>query len=426
MSVAVHPATVRPATVHLLAADGARVAEHVPLAQLVLPFVRETLGPLIHSHVDQSDIRAVPLPVAQESATDADVLPLSGLRYQTEAFAYVYLRVTAAGRMLYRHPHVLSETVDRGLAAWCQEHTGGPQPVAFALGHKGPLATMPAIETMATMGARRPAPAVRGSTVLRPAAGRSARFRIRQVEEPAPAWARRGTFDSAGDFIGNANANAKGGQDQIEAPTGTVRVLVSHDVAALLASTRAFSHELEEGGFLLGRVYRDADRVDIGDDTNRGEAGGAKGGYIAVITDAVVAEHTGASLLHFAFTGDSFAAIKERLHGQADKRLMGWYHTHLFPATPSFGLSSIDVQSHFTTFRMPWQLAGLINIDSTDGDTGSESRVLRFYVRDGDTMVRCPHEIVPAGSQAVIVADADPNTDAGTAPAQHESAQEDA
>ncbi len=55
------------------------------------------------------------------------------------------------------------------------------------------------------------------------------------------------------------------------------------------------------------------------------------------------------------------------------------------------GLSSIDVRLHFTTFRIPWQLAGLVNLEA-------ERRVLRFYVRDHDNMALCHHQEIDAMS----------------------------
>jgi proteasome lid subunit RPN8/RPN11 len=148
--------------------------------------------------------------------------------------------------------------------------------------------------------------------------------------------------------------------------------LVSLALAQDLAAVRPLSHRVEEGGFLIGRVFLDAD---------------CDGGYIVEITEALTAQFTGASLLHFTFTGDSFAEIKQSLRTRDQgERIVGWYHTHLFPATDAMGLSSIDLTLHFNTFRVPWQLAGLVNLDFE-----KSSRVLRFYIRDGNQMIQCPH-----------------------------------
>ena len=51
------------------------------------------------------------------------------------------------------------------------------------------------------------------------------------------------------------------------------------------------------------------------------------------------------------------------------------------------GLSSIDLQLHFSTFTIPWQLAGLINLGGAD-------RTLRFYVRQGEEMAECPYWVI--------------------------------
>jgi hypothetical protein len=67
--------------------------------------------------------------------------------------------------------------------------------------------------------------------------------------------------------------------------------------------------------------------------------------------------------------------------------MLGWYHTHLFAATDDIGLSTIDFRLHFTTFRLPWQIAGLVNLDG-------QQRVLRFYVRQHDTMALCPQQAI--------------------------------
>ena len=101
------------------------------------------------------------------------------------------------------------------------------------------------------------------------------------------------------------------------------------------------------------------------------------------------AQHTGASLLHFTFTGDSFTAIHQEItRNRPREQLLGWFHSHLFAANGDDGLSSIDYRLHFTTFRQSWQLAGLVNLGH-DGD-----RVLRFYARVGDDMLLCPLQII--------------------------------
>jgi hypothetical protein len=150
-------------------------------------------------------------------------------------------------------------------------------------------------------------------------------------------------------------------------------VYVAQSVRAELCGGLDFARAVEEGGFLFGRVYRDEEAPER---------------YLVEVTHAAPAEDAGASVLHFTFTGESFASMRRALEAAGEVRLVGWYHTHLFGASSSLGLSTVDVELHFTTFRIPWQVAGLVNLD------GMARAVLRFYVRKGHTMVRCPEEVL--------------------------------
>jgi hypothetical protein len=198
-------------------------------------------------------------------------------------------------------------------------------------------------------------------------------MRVVTAEEPLPPLRRRGSFaaDPSRDPPG-------------EPSVPFVRVYVAGSVRRELASTRAFSLDAEEGGFLFGRVYRD--EVD-GSDGSDGSPG-----YLVEVTHAVPAEHTGASSVEVTFTGESFAAMRRRLDELGGAvRLAGWYHTHLFPASSAPGLSTVDLELHFTTFRIPWQIAGLVNLDPA---RDPEGRVIRFYARRERAMVRCPEEVL--------------------------------
>ena len=187
-------------------------------------------------------------------------------------------------------------------------------------------------------------------------------FGFKRIPEPIPPSA------SLEDF----NLIARGGDRN-----AFVKVLLHESVFEEFDHTRVFSNEVEQGGFLVGQVYQDRE---------------VNGTYLLEITAAINAEHTGASLLHFTYTGDSFSAFKQTLREQYPRqRLLGWYHTHLFPATKAMGLSSIDLQLHFTTFRLPWQLAALVNLDSP------KRRTLRFYVRQSNIMILCPQWIINSG-----------------------------
>jgi proteasome lid subunit RPN8/RPN11 len=263
-------------------------------------------------------------------------------------FGYANVLVTENQRLIYRHPHTVRELIAQPLQAVLQEAFPGEPYWGFRIRGEGLPLTL-----------ARPAPLVRGVVSVGPYAdGESPSFGVRRVPEPDPPLRTLQHF--------SITANGDKG-------SAFVKVLVQEQVARDLAESRSFSNEVEEGGFLLGRAYRDQE---------------AEGTFLLEVTDALTARHTGASLLHFTFTGDSFQAVKQALRERSEESLLGWYHTHLFPASSEMGLSSIDLRLHFTTFRKPWQLAGLVNLD------GNSHRTLRFYVRQADTMALCPQWIV--------------------------------
>lgn len=276
-------------------------------------------------------------------------------------FGYARVYVEENGVVTYNHPHRVQEI----LGAELQRRLEGSGKIwGYHLLIDGmpsaPAAVGPLEALSASLTAGRATPAVEGSIAVSPyAPGQGPAFRIRKVEEPDPPLASIEDFpivDSPGDR------------------QAFVKVLVPERLSADLLDHRPFSSELEEGGFLVGQVFRDRE---------------VEGTFLLVLAAAIEAENTGASLLHFTYTGDSFTAMRRVLREQYPKEeLLGWFHTHLFAATQAMGLSSIDLELHFTTFRRPWQLAGLINMD------GKGPRVLRFYVRQAATMVPCPQWIL--------------------------------
>ncbi|MCP4654565.1 MAG: hypothetical protein GY856_03995 [bacterium] len=265
-------------------------------------------------------------------------------------YGYASVYVVEDGFVTYRHPHAMRELVARPVqeqlrAGHVEGEQWGYRVVGPGFPRRGTSDGLP--KTMA-----RPRPEVEKAVAVEAyAEGETPSFKIRRVPDPDPPLARLADFevtDDNGDFV---------------------KVLVHDEVARQLEDKLAFSDEVEEGGFLVGRVYRDEAH---------------DGTFLVEVNDALGAQHTGASLLHFTFTGDSFQEVKRRLHGRRDDQLLGWYHTHLFPASEEMGLSTIDLELHFTTFKKPWQLAGLVNFERDGG------RKLRFYVRRDDTMALCP------------------------------------
>jgi hypothetical protein len=151
--------------------------------------------------------------------------------------------------------------------------------------------------------------------------------------------------------------------------TGVILTAQTYD---LLTRDLVLSEIMEVGGFLAGRAMRAAGRTDT---------------YLLVVETILPAQHSGASGGLFTFTPDSFRDMNAQLDTMEGQRLVGWYHTHLFGATKEMGLSRTDLGLHFRTFQQPWQVAGLINYFRG-------RRVLRFYVRYGNTMTECPQWII--------------------------------
>lgn len=96
---------------------------------------------------------------------------------------------------------------------------------------------------------------------------------------------------------------------------------------------------------------------------------------------AAVGTQASAALL--LFTGDSWSALRRRLAADLQGlRLLGWWHTHLFPATDTFGLSGLDETLHRQFFSSPWHFAALLNVSHDQG------RVLRCYQPDDQNILQ--------------------------------------
>lgn len=272
-----------------------------------------------------------------------------GLRDRSAGWGYLDLFALKKGALVYRHPHPVGEVMAIGLPRWIERESPGLEVSAFAVypEDEGPPAP-PIHEAAGPTSTKRAAPT----------------FRLKRLEDPPPPLRSRAS-------LGITAA------DSVRMPEPPVRVYLRSDVHRALKLDRPFSRDVEEGGFFLGQVFRDEDAPER---------------YLVEIVEAVAAQHTGASLLHLTFTGETFASLTERVRAsEGALRLVGWYHTHLFAATESFGLSSIDDRLHHTTFKLPWQVAGLVNIDVSGG---KERRALRFYFGRDRRMVRCPVEVL--------------------------------
>ncbi len=311
----------------------------VPLVRLLQNVFETVLGEALVG----SRFELLFLPVA-----DGSELPGSpSVVNLRSSHGYVRVRIVRDGQVLYQHPHAVREIIARPLQRLLAERI--PAETHWGFGVRGP-----GFDQVALV---RPVPEVDGRIEVTVGSRRPRAFHLEEVHDPDPPAASLAELGAdVADEVPEAPEAAK---DPGTVPG--VAVVVDRDVADALKHRTEFSGDVEEGGFLAGHVYRDADRP---------------GSHLVKITAAIAGERTGASLLHFTFTGESFLRINEQLARRGrDERLVGWYHTHLFPATSEIGLSSVDVELHTTTFRRPWQVAGLVNIERGSPD----DRVLRFY-----------------------------------------------
>ncbi len=271
---------------------------------------------------------------------------------------FVRVRILRGGELLYQHPHPVRELIGEPLRQALRKQE--PEVTHWGYGVRGPgLEAIPL---------SRPAPRVVHEVRVRTGPRPRLRLSVEEMPEPEPPETTL--------MVLGAVANIGRAWDGMEADapdTGPPVVIVApEEIVDTFVRTYPFSDEIEEGGFLAGTVYRDAERP---------------GGYLVHLTAVLPAERTGASMINFTFTSESFLRVSQQLEKRGET-LLGWYHTHLFGATSHLGLSSVDVELHRSTFRRPWQVAALVNI--TD-----DGRVLRFYHGVGDEMILVPYWTVP-------------------------------
>lgn len=309
----------------------------------LFPLLRGVFGEALGMPLDGARFALTFHGVADQRDTDGEPTMVN-LR---PSHSYVTVRIVVGDRLIYRHPHsvreILARPLQRLLAAEAPDDA-----------HWGYAVAGPGLEALALT---RPPPHVPGSVDVRVRRGRPGLLRLEEVPEPEPPTARLSDF---------------GISDGAESP-GDLAVMFGAEAGSTLQRDAVLSDEVEEGGFLVGRVHRDADRP---------------GRYLVNVVHALPAERTGASMLQFTFTGESFLRVNDTVHRLGDDlRLVGWYHTHLFAATDRVGLSSSDVDLHTRTFRRRWHIAGLLNIDGGH-------RTLRAYGWNGTRMRLLPHWVV--------------------------------
>lgn len=340
------------------------------------PLLRSIFERLLGLSLADAQFRLIFLPVEVNAVLDGDPV-IVNLRSR---HGYVHICIIRDGIVLYQHPHSVTEIIARPLQKLLARRE--PDERHWGFGVVG-------LETGQTTLVR-PHPEVAMSVNLAARlAGRM--FHVEEVRAPDPPMATLAelgvpeSLDLDEDLAEAMAADAEVTSAEVisentediaetmevtaeEAQATPVGVVLSREAYERLRTMR-LSSQVEEGGFLVGHVF-----------FNRKEPGN----YLVSITAVIQAERTGASLLHFTFTGDSFMRVSEAiaLRGR-DEELVGWYHSHLFPATDELGLSSIDVDLHAGTFHQPWQLAGLINVTARE-------RVIRFYADDDGRIAQMP------------------------------------
>lgn len=194
------------------------------------------------------------------------------------------------------------------------------------------------------------------------------RINFRKVSSPP-------LSERASDAFGNTIVYGRGEQK------GN-KLFIRAEVYQKLLNDMLLSSNVEEGGYLLGIPYHQSGSSENMDDPEFR--------WLLEITDVIKAEKAWGSAGLLLFTGDSWSQVARRLDKEFhDKKLVGWFHTHLFQATDEFGLSGMDQDLHRHFLTRPWQIAILINIGLYN------QREVRCFQRgpDGD-LIECTFEVV--------------------------------
>ena len=137
-------------------------------------------------------------------------------------------------------------------------------------------------------------------------------------------------------------------------PTGGT-IMISSSVYDALQQNLHLSDKVEDGGYLLGTPYRQPGSIE--DEDN------ADFRWLLEVTDVIQAEVAWGRIGSLLFTGETWSRITRRRDRDfPDKKLVAWFHTHLFRATDEFGLSGMDQDLHRRFLTKSWQVAVLLNI----------------------------------------------------------------
>ena len=139
---------------------------------------------------------------------------------------------------------------------------------------------------------------------------------------------------------------------------GIGRVILHRQVYNSLVKRLKLSRASENGGYLVGHAYR------LEESPEQETAAGFK--WAIEITDVIKSDFAKGNAVILMFTHDSWSEIKKMVDTEFyGKKLVSWFHTHLFAASETFGLSGLDQKLHRHFFTKPWQVALLLNIDNS-------------------------------------------------------------
>ena len=158
-------------------------------------------------------------------------------------------------------------------------------------------------------------------------------------------------------------------------------IFMRADVYQALREGIYLSSKVEDGGYILGLPYRQ-----LGSPENEEDP---EFRWLIEMTDVVQAEGAWGKPGSLLFTGETWSQISRRIdRDYPDKKLVSWFHTHLFKATDAFGLSGLDQDLHHRFLTKPWQLAVLLNIDTT-----GEREVRCFQRGPRGDLIECTFEV---------------------------------
>jgi hypothetical protein len=165
-------------------------------------------------------------------------------------------------------------------------------------------------------------------------------------------------------------------------------VVMRDEVYRALHQEIELSRAVENGGYLLGVPFRQPDSPAAEDE--------ADFRWLLEVMDVVPAEAAWGKRGSLLFTGETWSRMTRlRVREHPDKKLVGWFHTHLFKASEKFGLSGLDQDLHRRFLTKPWQVAVLVNINAQG------ARTVRCFQRDAEgDLVESPFQVMQSQEES--------------------------